>query len=192
MWKFSRLVIRVHCFHILFRWGAEDFNDFDDLLWGRSAGKHGRAQEKLADNAASWPDIDGSWIVLIAKYKFRGTIITRANIAYISLSFYQLFCASEIAQPQNMRIRITQKILRLQISMAYSFRMYISKRSEYLIRINFNNSIRHNLILLIIQLKNIMSSRRDIIRHNIEIRITFSFFRISIKCFYYINTVWVL
>ena len=46
------------------------------------------AQKKLSKDTTSWPDINWWRILSCTKYKFRGTIITRANVGYIGFTLH--------------------------------------------------------------------------------------------------------
>lgn len=70
-----------------------------------------------------------------AKDELGGAVIPGADIRYIRLAVQQLFGAAKVTELQHSRLRIEQKILRLDITMANAQRVDVGQTSEQLIHV---------------------------------------------------------
>ena len=79
------------------------------------------SKHELSNNAADGPDVNSCCVVRVSKYQFWGSVVSGADIRYVRLSLHKLLGTTKIAELENVRLRITQNILRLDISVANSF-----------------------------------------------------------------------
>ena len=57
LWKFEISVVRVHLFDLLSGWGAEDFDDLDQLIDTAVARKDGLTEHQFSQHTTSRPNV---------------------------------------------------------------------------------------------------------------------------------------
>jgi hypothetical protein len=99
-----------------------------------------------ASNSSQWDGVLTNFgsIVRSAKYKLRGSVVSRADVGDIRFIFDENLCAPEVAQLQYTTGWIQEQVLRLDISMAYSLRMDVCKRPEELINVKLDFKNGHS------------------------------------------------
>lgn len=90
-----------------------------------------------------------------------------------------------------MSIRVNQKVLRLDVSMADSKSMDVGKCFESLICIKFYKNDRHVLLHLVIVLKNSENCLWHVVHNNVEINLIW-LVALCIKCMFEGYNIWVL
>lgn len=72
------------------------------------------------------------------KDQLRGPVVTGANVRDVGLVLNQDLSGPEIAEFQDARFRVKQKILRFNVTVTDALRMNVCKRTEELINVKFD------------------------------------------------------
>src|SRR5213076_806939 len=83
------------------------------------------------------------------EYEFGCSIVSGADVGYVGLILNQNLCASEVAELENARVGVEEKVLRLNVTMADSLRMDIGQCPEELVDVEFDLENWHRRLHLV-------------------------------------------
>ena len=163
--KTKRRVIRIHLVYFLSCRRSEYFDNFDELVDARVAGKKRLAEKQLGKNRSGAPNVCKSrrrpfflllkaalrpavfWSLLTdarcviggAEYELGCAIVARANIGDVWLAGRQNFRRAKIAQFDDRSFRVEKQILRLHVAMANARVVNVGERAKHLIHISLKH-----------------------------------------------------
>ncbi len=88
--------------------GAQNLDDFHQLVDTGLAGKQRLAQQQLCHHAAARPDVDGGSVVSGAENELRSAVVARANIADIDLALDDALGTAEVAELEQVVAGVNQ------------------------------------------------------------------------------------
>ena len=152
---------------MLLGWCTENFDYLDELVDTRLTWENRLAQHELSDYAADRPDIDTGGVIRIAKDKLRRTIVAGTDVTYVWLTRNELFGTTEVAQFEDVASVVAEDVLRLNIPMAYTFRMDVGDRAHQLVRIKFDDQVGNHCLALEVLLHHTISGIRNVVHNDI-------------------------
>mmetsp|Transcript_53408 Transcript_53408/g.126317 ORF Transcript_53408/g.126317 Transcript_53408/m.126317 type:complete len:291 (+) Transcript_53408:241-1113(+) len=111
-------IVLVHRLDFLARGRADDLDDLDKLVDVALAGEEGLSEHELAEDAAEAPGVDGGGVVGGPEDELRRAVVARADVCNVALPPHQHLGAAEVAQLDDVRVRIQEQILRLDVAVA--------------------------------------------------------------------------
>ena len=188
LWEPIFFIFWVHSLNLLSSWGTENFNNLNKLVDSTFTWENRLTKHELSNNASAWPDVNGGGVVWISKNQLRCSVVPGADVGHIGLSLYELFSTSEVTKFENVRVGITQNVLRFDVSMANSLGMDVGNGPHQLICVDLHNERRDHLFHLEVLFHYSVSRVGNIIHDNIQI----DFIRlvtISIETLTHFNTI---
>ena len=91
--KGERRVVGVHSVDLLLGRGAQNFDNFDQLVHATVAGEQRFAQQKLPHDAPQRPNVYSGGVLSGLEHELRGTVVARADIRNIWLAPRKNFSA---------------------------------------------------------------------------------------------------
>lgn len=90
-----------------------------------------------------------SSVVCSTENKFRGAIVTRADVRHVRFVRNQDLRAAEITELENSAVGVQEKVLRLDVTMADALGVDVRKCSEQLVDVQLNFQNRHGDLHLV-------------------------------------------
>eukprot|EP00042_Codosiga_hollandica_P047769 m.523355 g.523355 ORF g.523355 m.523355 type:complete len:537 (-) comp57523_c0_seq15:1321-2931(-) len=131
--KLELVVVGVHAEDLVARRRPKHLDDFDELVNTALARENGLAKHKFRQHTPSRPHIDAVCVLSGAKDELWCAIVARANVRNILFAGNKQLGTAEIAELDDTRCGIDEKILRLDITMAHANRVNVCQSTEGLV-----------------------------------------------------------
>ena len=118
--------------------GAENLDDFDELINPRLSGKEWLAKQELRKNATGGPDVNAGAVIGGTEDQLGCPVITGADVCYIGFIGDQLFGASPITEFQHIGGRVDQQVLRFDVAMADAERVDVAEGTQQLVDVELD------------------------------------------------------
>mmetsp|Transcript_15888 Transcript_15888/g.18402 ORF Transcript_15888/g.18402 Transcript_15888/m.18402 type:complete len:329 (-) Transcript_15888:80-1066(-) len=162
-------VVRVHGHDLLFGRGSQHLDDLDELVDAGLAWEQRLAQQQLGDHAADAPHVDDRVVVGAAEDQLGRAVVARADVRHVGLALDQLLGRAEVAQLQDVRGRVHQQVLRLDVAVADAQRVDVRQRPEHLVRVELHEQDRHALLHLHVVPHDPVDGLGDVVHDHVEV-----------------------
>lgn len=173
--EFVLHVVGIHGSDLITSGSTQDLDDLYKLINARFSWKQWLSKHQFRHDTASRPDINFRCVVGSAKYEFRRTVVSRADVRNIRLVLYQNLGATEIAKLEDAAGGVEEEVLRLDISVADALRVYVCERAEQLVDVELDLEDRHGGFHLVEVAGCAVNSLGDKLENEVEIDFILAF-----------------
>lgn len=109
--------------------------------------------------------------------KFRGAVITGADVGNIGLIFDQNLGTPEVAKLENPRCRVEKQVLRLNVSVADALGVNVSQGAEKLVNVQLDLEDGHGRLHLVEESRSSVHRLRNEFLNQVEVDLIFLYSR---------------
>jgi hypothetical protein len=135
LWELELCVDRVHGLNLRLGGRAEHLDDLDELVDASVAGEEGVTKKQLREHATRGPHVDRGRVVRRAEDELRRAVVPAADVGDGGLSGHECFRAAEVTELEDVRFRVHEKVLRLDIAVANAHAVQVRKRAAHLVHV---------------------------------------------------------
>jgi len=118
-------VVGVHGEDLFALRGAQNLDNFHELVHARLPREDGLAEHELCNDAADRPDVDVGAVVGVAEDELGRAVVAGADVADVGLTLDELLGRAKVAKLKHVGLCIAQNVLGLDVTVANTFSMDI-------------------------------------------------------------------